>query len=427
MPLAMILKKRGHSVSGSDRSYDRNQSLEKFESLKNIGISLYPQDGSGVTPQTDHVVVSAAIEDSVPDIRAAKEKNISIKTRAEILSELFNNSPVSIGVAGTSGKSTVTGMIAHILSETGKAFTVMSGAKPVAADKELASSDADIFLSEIDESDGSIALYTPSISVLNNISLDHKPLEELKSLFLGFAERTTKKALYNPHDSYLPALLGNVSQAEAFLKAKDIEHRPEGVSFHVNGINIELSVPGQHNVENALASLSVTKALDIGLKEAAKALTSFQGVKRRLETLGTRKNITVIDDFAHNPDKIAASLSALKRFPGRLLVMFQPHGFTPLRLMGDEIIGAFADHLSKDDQLLMPEVYYAGGTVDRSVTAKDIVNRATEKEVNAYWFETRADIKPYILETAQSEDRIIIMGARDDTLTDFGMDILQRL
>ena len=135
--------------------------------------------------------------------------------------------------------------------------------------------------------------------------------------------------------------------------------------------------------------------------------------------------MTYYDDFAHNPDKIAASLSSLRKFEGRLIVMFQAHGFAPLRMMGGEIIEAFKENFTSSDLLLMPEVYYAGGTVDRSVTARHIIDRAKQEGVNAHYFEDREKLASFLLETAVPGDRVVIMGARDDTLTDFCMKLMQ--
>ncbi len=165
----------------------------------------------------------------------------------------------------------------------------------------------------------------------------------------------------------------------------------------------------------------------IDMKQAAEALSHFTGIKRRMQVVGQRKDVTLIDDFAHNPDKISATLSALKSFEGRLLIMFQPHGFAPMRLMGAEMIDAFKQFLSDDDILIMPEVYYAGGTVDRSVTARDVIDLAVEKGLQAHWFATRAEAAPFILKQAKQGDRIVIMGARDDSLTLFAQDILAAL
>ncbi|MGC9582112.1 UNVERIFIED_CONTAM: Mur ligase family protein, partial [Salmonella enterica subsp. enterica serovar Typhimurium] len=167
----------------------------KFDALRAAGIALFPQDGSGVTSPDQLVIASAAVEETVPDIVAANRLGCSRATRAQMLAGLFNESALPIGVAGTSGKSTVTGMIAFILHATGRDPTAMNGAVMkdfVSPDSPFASAlvgAGDAFVSEVDESDGSIALYNPAIAVLNNVSLDHKSLEELRTLFGGFAGR----------------------------------------------------------------------------------------------------------------------------------------------------------------------------------------------------------------------------------------------
>ena len=165
--------------------------------------------------------------------------------------------------------------------------------------------------------------------------------------------------------------------------------------------------------------------MGIDMPQAISALEKFQGIHRRLETIGTKNGITVIDDFGHNPDKIAATLSTLKAFDGRLIVMFQPHGFGPLKLMGKEMVEVFERYLSHEDILLMPEAYYAGGTVDRSVTAQHLINDLKEKNIHAHWFEKRDQIPAFIQANAKKGDRVVIMGARDDTLHTFAQDILK--
>lgn len=174
-----------------------------------------------------------------------------------------------------------------------------------------------------------------------------------------------------------PVFSYSIENKEADLRACDIKYLQSGVHFKLEcegqSHNVRLHVPGDHNVSNALAALSIARALGIALDQAIPALETFTGIARRLAVTGERSGITVIDDFAHNPDKIAASLKTLKAFDGRLLVIFQPHGFGPLKLMGREIVESFAKYLKSSDQLLMPEVYYAGGTVDRSVAATHII------------------------------------------------------
>ena len=188
-----------------------------------------------------------------------------------------------------------------------------------------------------------------------------------------------------------------------------------------------LNVPGAHNVANALAALGAVKALGVPVGEAVKALETFVGIRRRMEVVGTVNDMTVIDDFAHNPDKIAATMKTLHAFDGRLLILFQPHGFGPLKLMKDEFIEGFAGLMRPDDVLLMPEPVYYGGTTDRSVGSEDIASgvRAAGRQAEA--LPTRADCGDRILALAKPGDRIIVMGARDDTLSTFAAELLGRL
>jgi UDP-N-acetylmuramate--alanine ligase len=186
-------------------------------------------------------------------------------------------------------------------------------------------------------------------------------------------------------------------------------------------------VPGKHNVANALAAVGAARASGVTLKEAAFALGGFSGLRRRLEFVGAAKGVTVIDDFAHNPDKILATLTTLHTFSGRLLVMFQPHGFGPLRLMKDAFIDCFARHLHDDDVLIMPDPVYFGGTVERVVTSQDIVQAVRARGRSACAFAERAACGDKLLELAQPGDRIVVMGARDDTLALFAAELLDRL
>src|SRR4051812_26646598 len=195
LPLALIVQGRGHEVAGSDRTLDQGRLAAKFEFLRKRGIALFPQDGSGIAGAEQILVTSAAIEESVPDLVRAKEVGAARIGRPELLASLFNAAPAGIAVGGTSGKSTVTGMIGWILHATGRDPTVMNGAVMknfVSADMPFASAlvgGGGIFVSEVDESDGSIALYHPKVAVLNNITLDHKSLDELRHLFRDFAAK----------------------------------------------------------------------------------------------------------------------------------------------------------------------------------------------------------------------------------------------
>jgi UDP-N-acetylmuramate--alanine ligase len=180
-------------------------------------------------------------------------------------------------------------------------------------------------------------------------------------------------------------------------------------------------------VANALAALSVAKACGVSLAVAAAHLGEFSGIRRRLEIVGTANEITVIDDFAHNPDKISATLETLHAFPGRLLVMFQPHGYLPIRIMREGLVDCFVRELRDEDVLVMPEPAYFGGTVDRSVGSRDIIREIERQGRKAFAFPDRSTCGNTLVELARPDDRIVIMGARDDSLSQFAHELLRRL
>jgi UDP-N-acetylmuramate--alanine ligase len=445
LPLALILRGEGASVSGSDRSLDQGRTSAKFDFLRGQGIALFPQDGSGVTDAAQTLVISAAVEDTVPDVVAAKSIGAEILKRPQLLAQLFNNAKRSIGVAGTSGKSTTTGMIGWILDQAGRDPTIMNGAvmknfvTPEALFASARVGKGEEFVSEVDESDGSIALYRPSVAVLNNIALDHKSMEELRSLFGDFL-RHANVAVINLDNAEAARLAAKAKRAltyslenqNADFYAANITPRPDGVAFELRektgaSIPVLLQTPGRHNISNALAAVAAARAVGVSTKQAAAALQTFSGIRRRLERVGVAGGVTIYDDFAHNPDKIAATLATLHDFPGRLLIMFQPHGFGPLKLMRNELIEVFAQRLAPNDILIMPEPVYFGGTVDRAVSSADIVGGVVGAGRIAFAFADRVTCGDKLLSLAHDGDRIVIMGARDDTLSQFAEELLAKL
>lgn len=441
MPLAMILAGRGASVAGSDRGLDQGRVPAKFADLEAKGVALFPQDGSGITSAEQIVVASAAVEDTVADIVAATRLGCPRMSRAELNAALFNASQLPIGVAGTSGKSTVTGMIARILHDAGMDPTVMNGAvmKDFAgADRPFASAlvgEGAPYVSEVDESDGSIALYTPRIAVLNNVSLDHKSLEELNNLFGDFIAKAGH-AIVNADNPDAAALAMRVPRervttfslgGEADLVARDVVEEPFAVSFTLNGESVRLGVPGRHNVANALAATGAALAAGVTLPAALRGISAYTGLKRRFDVIGTADGVTVIDDFGHNPDKIAATLATLHAFPGRLLVLFQPHGYGPLKTMRRELVQTFVDGLGVDDLLVLPDPVYQGGTVSREVTSADIANDITISGGNARHVAERAAAAAHLVANARPGDRIVVMGARDDTLPLLAAEMLAQI
>jgi UDP-N-acetylmuramate--alanine ligase len=449
LPLAMILREGGAAVSGSDRALDQGRLAAKFEYLKAKGIGLHNQDGSGLISSDQILVASAAIEDSVPDIAKANTLGCKRMTRAELLAELFNAAPRSIAIGGTSGKSTVTGMIGWILHCADMDPTIMNGGVMknfVSADAPFASArvgDGKLFVSEVDESDGSIALYHPEVAVLNNVSLDHKSLEELRQLFGDFAQ-TAKTAIWNADDIETVALVASLKLAgdisfgfsdRADVCAVDVIDLPLGSRFtlHVKGDAgdenwpVTLQVPGRHNIANALAAIAAAMAIGVHIPQAIHAMERFTGLARRFDIVGIAGGITVIDDFGHNPDKTAATLATLKAFPGRVIAFFQPHGFGPIRVMGQELAQVFAKMLGRDDHLILCDPVYFGGTVDKSIGSGSITDAVQAAGRNAEHIPSREECGKRIIELAQPGDRIVIMGARDDTLSGFAADLLGQL
>lgn len=447
-PLALIIQSRGGHVEGSDRALDQGRNSERFDFLRARGVQLHPQDGSGIRRGSQILVTSTAVEETVPDVQSARRAGAAIITRAKLLAQLFNHAAHGVGVAGTSGKSTTVGMIGWILHRAGKNPTVMNGADMknfIDQDSPFASARVgvgDIFVSEVDESDGSIALFEPEVAVVNNISLDHKSLDELRTLFRNFVAgaQTVVLNLDNAETAALApdlqpgqAMTYSLHAAPADLVGSALTPAPNGIAFNVKArdssetVTVELKVPGLHNVSNALAALCVAKIYGVGLAEAASHLSEFSGIRRRLEVIGTANAITVIDDFAHNPDKIAATLETLHTFPGRLLLMFQPHGYGPIRLMKDALVDCFVGGMNKEDILVMPEPVYFGGTVDRSVGSRELISEIERRGRHAFAFPDRAGCGDALVKLARRGDRIVIMGARDDSLSHFAHEVLRRL
>ena len=449
LPLAQILKGRGAVVAGSDRSFDAGRTPEKFAALERQGFTLHPQDGSGITSAEQVLVASAAIEDTVPEIVRAKELGCERVSRAQLLSALFNSAATGIAVGGTSGKSTVTGMIGWIMHAVGRSPTVMNGAVMknfVSADRPFASAlvgGSDLFVSEVDESDGSIALYKPAVGVLLNVSLDHKSMDELRGLFAGFLS-ASRIAVINADDAEALALLPHARNAITFAveqhqaqigvldgsiadgptrQAATIVDRHDG-SEH----SLVLNMPGRHNLSNALAAIAGSVAAGVQTSAAVEALGQFEGLARRFDIVGTSpRGVTVIDDFGHNPEKCAATLRTLKSHEGRVIAVFQPHGYGPLRQMGEELAQVFADELGPEDITLLSDPVYHGGTVDRSEGSERIVELIQQNGGAAQHIAAREDIADWLDRNARSGDRIAVMGARDDTLTQFATDLVERL
>jgi len=444
LPLASIVRASGARVAGSDRSLDAGRTPHKFDYLRSLGIQLFPQDGSGLQEGMT-LVTSAAVEPTVPDVVRARELGLEHLTRPEFLAQLLNEAHHSVAIGGTSGKSTVTGMVGWILHACHRQPTVMNGAvmknfvTPSAPFASALVGDPELFVSEVDESDGSIAHYRPEIAVLTNVSLDHKEMEELRRLFAGFLLQA-RKAVLNLDDPETRALAEAVPEKVisyaldapgAHYMGKGLQLQEGGVAFtlHAEGESreVRLQVPGRHNASNALAAIAAARQLGVRIEDAVNALARFEGLRRRLEKVGEGAGVTVIDDFAHNPDKIEATLATMRAQPGRLLIMFQPHGYGPLTKMGEQLAEALAQGMAADDRLYLPDPVYQGGTVEKTRGSDWLAEQVAARGARAQHIPDRAKIGEALVAEAKGGDRILIMGARDDTLIDFARDLVERL
>ncbi len=417
--LGYLLALRGYTVSGSDRTYDstNQKELAIFTKLKKAGIELFRQDGSGIGKDTHCLVISTAIEDDNPDIQKAKRLNIPIKHRTDILKEMCEGKFL-IGITGTAGKTTVTGMLGWILERVGLAPTIVNGGEVVnwTNDEELGSTragDDKLWVLELDESDKTLLKFSPDWAIITNITKDHFELDELYKIFNQFAAQV-KKGVITLND------IPEITQVSA---------TGSGSYFTLRGINCHIQMLGKHNIQNAAFALMASEKLGVSLKSAVKALSEFKGIKRRLELIGSKNDITIIDDYAHNPAKIIASIEAVKPLFNRILAVWRPHGFAPLKLMLKELAASFSKTLRSNDALFLLQPYYAGGTVSKDVDAYDLKKAILEHKVEfcINVVETYDELKSSLLTEVATGNTILLMGARDPFLPLFAGDLLRSL
>ncbi len=430
--LAQLAAMQGLEASGSDRSADRGESQDVAARLRQAGVRLYAQDGSGVAPGS-MLVVSTAIESDNQDIARAQKLGNTILHRADYLATLAE-SKKTVAVAGTSGKSTVTAMVFDILSAAGRSPSLVAGATlPELRRKGLVGNawlgESDLLVIEADESDGTLTRYRPELGLLLNISKDHKEIAELHSLFAAFKSRS-RRFVANADAAGLKDYLDGAATfgfRAGALRGADLRVHSHGSTFTAGGVRFELKVPGEYNAENALAAAAACRELGVPLETAAKALREFSGVGRRFEVVGSTRGVEVVDDFAHNPEKVRAVLGAAHLRAERVLAVFQLHGFAPARFMKAEFLDAFAEALAPQDRLWLPDIYYAGGTAAKDISAKDYADALQARGRRAAAEPDRERIAEQIAAEAREGDLVLVMGARDPSLSDFARRILERL
>ena len=393
------------------------------------------------------LVTSAAVEETVPDVVRARELDLPQLRRPELLAQLLNQAHHSIAVGGTSGKSTVTGMIGWILHACHRQPTVMNGAvmknfvTPSAPFASAVVGDPELFVSEVDESDGSIALYQPQIAVLTNISLDHKEMDELRGLFAGFLG-AARKCVLNMDDPETRALAEALPEDKRIgygldapgtaLSARSIELQPAGSNFTIEHQGerheVRLGVPGRHNIANAMAAIAAVAAIGVPVAEAAAALERFEGLRRRLETVGTRRRRDGDRRFRPQPRQDRRDAGDAARPPGAAA-----DHVPAARLRADRQDGRGAcAKLRRRHGGGRPAVPARPGLPGRDGRAEPrlgLAGRAIDAPPGgiAEHVPERSAIGERLVDEARDGDRIVIMGARDDSLSEFAAELVERI
>ncbi len=435
--IAQYLKGIGKEVSGSDRYFHPGEYNKIKEQLEVEGINCFLQDGTGITEKTDLVVVSSAIEDTVFEVQKAKELNIPIIKRSELLS-IIAKSKKTIAVAGTSGKSTTSAMLYQILLDAKLEPSIISGAGLTSIIKQgkignAAVGSGEWLIIEADESDGSVVQYQPEIGLLLNIDKDHQEINELIELFTIFKSNTNSLFIVNQSNTIAKSLSANTKidfgfeNEDAGYSAENFKQDGLSLTFKILNQKFQMNSLGQHSVENATAAIAVAHQIGIDLKTCAESLAKYEGIYRRHQILGQKNGVWVIDDYAHNPAKCAASIKACQPLAGKVIAWFQPHGYKPTRFLKDDFIQEIADSLRPQDEIWMSEIFYAGGTAVKDISAKDLVEGITAKGKNAYFVEDRNDLLKAIKPKLKEGTVLLLMGARDPSLETFCKNLYENL
>ena len=437
--LAQYLRFAGREVSGSDRIFDQAGEDEKRAYFERIGIQILPQDGSGLGANHSALIVSTAIEGDNPEIKRARELGVPVLHRSELLASICSEKK-TVAVAGTSGKSTVSGMVYHLLEAGGLSPSLITGANLLSLQKRgllgnAAAGTGEWLVIEADESDGSLTRYRPEVGIVLNIDKDHQEINELMPLFETFRAQC-HRAVLNSSDKRCRTLkkdddfVFDGKSAEG-IEIKNLALEEWNSRFTLSGVDFEVPVPGQYNVENALAAIALGKLLGISLQACAEGLRQYQGVERRFIKVGEVRGITVVDDFAHNPAKVKAALETAKgKSHGknrRILAIFHPHGFAPMKLMGRDIIDSVAEVLDSEDRFFMPEIYYAGGTANKTISSNDLIDYLNSQKPMGRFLESKDEVLKAVAAEARPGDFIISMGARDPDLGRFAERLLEVL
>ncbi len=427
--IAQYLKWDSLNITGSDRLKNSESTKNIQDKLTDMDCKIYNQDGSGITNKCDAIVLSSAIEDSNPDIKRAKTLKIPLLHRSEVLAAIVGKK-MTIAIAGSSGKSTVTALLFHLLHNCNKNPSLITGANlNFLTEKGLIGNayhgSSDILIIEADESDGTLVNYKPAISLFLNLSKDHKPIDEILPLFLKLANQSSYVFTNRDNECFdtLPHTNTFGMDKSSDFYPDLIESKDSSISITRDNIRFSVPFPGLYMAFNLIAALSICDFLECDPIILSKVSKFYTGIGRRFNKLETKNKITVIDDYAHNPEKIYAVLKTVQNLSKRVFALFQPHGFGPTKFLFNEFVSVFKETLRKDDFLFVLPIYYAGGTVKKDISSQDIKEALKNCPGTIISPEKREFSIPKILSEAKSGDIIISMGARDPSLPMFAKEI----
>ena len=426
--LAQILLDRGYQVSGSDI-----KPSDITDNLSANGAIIYSKHEASNVTGCDVVVFTAAVSDENPEITQAKIEGIPLLSRADLLGILMQDQTHSIAVSGTHGKTTTTSMVSLILEGSGFDPTILVGGNLPQINGNVKIGKGDFFVTEACEYRDSFLSMRPNVEIILNIDSDHldyfKNIEHIANSFSRFASLVPKNGLVVAYAAnvFVAEVIKNLDcRVVTFGFSSAFDYSAEELRFDSNGMpsfnvyhkgifltRIQLAVPGEHNVSNALASFACTHSLGAPVEKIKETLEAFTGTQRRFDSIGTTvKGAKIIDDYAHHPTEIKATLSAASNVPHKKLwCIFQPHTYTRTLALFDEFASAF----TKADPIILADIYAARERNIYKISSEDLANRIKtlypEKQVE--YIETFEEIAKYVSENAEKDDLVITMGAGD--------------
>lgn len=424
--LAEILLKEHFTISGSD-----SKPSPLTDHLTKLGATIfYPQQASNIINGIDIVVYTAAIHEDNVEFMAAKEKQLPMLSRAQLLGQLMTNYQTPIAVSGTHGKTTTTSMLSHILLEAQKDPTISVGGILPAIGGNIRVGNSDIFVTEACEYTNSFLNFFPKIGIILNIEEDHMDffhdIDEIRDSFHRFAKLLPKDGalIINKNIEQLEKITCDLScQTITYSEAQDADYTAKNIEFNEMGNpsfdlvrhnetigRIQLSVTGMHNISNALSTIVAADLLGISFSDIQKGILSFTGTDRRFQYKGERNGFTIIDDYAHHPTEIKATLTSARNYPHReIWCIFQPHTYTRTKAFFHE----FAEALSLADHVILADIYAARETDTLGMTSEALAKEIKALGTDAYYLKSFEEIEKFVLDKCIHNDLLITMGAGD--------------